>query len=467
MTRSLGVALLLALAGAGCRVPPKGGLAEVDRLLHDCGLAALRWNQSRKEDEDARHELERILSAPLSPARAVEVALVNSPVIQRTLERLGVAQADVVQAGLLKNPSIGFHPGIPFGSPASDGLAWEVNLSIQVLDLFVMPLRKKLARLEFERARLEVAADIWSVATEVRAAYYDAVAAVQRLVLQRTISEAAETAAELAARQERAGTLSELALATEQGSYVQTRMDLVRAESAVVSARERLVRLLGVSGPHASLQLPDRLPPLPEQEVVVDELERYAVTHRLDLAAAEQAAAIFEQAVRVAKGTRFLTALELGGDTHREPEGRKVAGPSLRLELPIFDQGQARIARLVSETRGARRKAESLAVEVRSEVRERASRLLAARSLATYLRGTVVPLRERTVALAQQQYNAMLVGVYQLLGAKQSEVAAWREYLDTVRDYWVARAELERAAGGPLLEPAITDRGPTTQEGAR
>jgi cobalt-zinc-cadmium efflux system outer membrane protein len=44
----------------------------------------------------------------------------------------------------------------------------------------------------------------------------------------------------------------------------------------------------------------------------------------------------------------------------------------------------------------------------------------------------------------------MLLGVFQLLAAKQAEVAAYREYIEAVRDYWVARSELERAVGAPL-----------------
>ena len=54
------------------------------------------------------------------------------------------------------------------------------------------------------------------------------------------------------------------------------------------------------------------------------------------------------------------------------------------------------------------------------------------------------------MALSQQHYDAMLLGVYQLLMAKQSEVNAYREYIEAVRDYWMARADLERATGGRL-----------------
>jgi cobalt-zinc-cadmium efflux system outer membrane protein len=44
----------------------------------------------------------------------------------------------------------------------------------------------------------------------------------------------------------------------------------------------------------------------------------------------------------------------------------------------------------------------------------------------------------------------MLLSVFQLLLAKQAEVDAYRRYIEAVRDYWIARVELERAAGGTL-----------------
>ena len=66
----------------------------------------------------------------------------------------------------------------------------------------------------------------------------------------------------------------------------------------------------------------------------------------------------------------------------------------------------------------------------------------------------VVPLRERVVALSQQQYNSMLIGIYQVLIAKQNEIAAYRELIEAARDYWIARADLERAVAGRIVDPA-------------
>ena len=77
-------------------------------------------------------------------------------------------------------------------------------------------------------------------------------------------------------------------------------------------------------------------------------------------------------------------------------------------------------------------------------------RLFTQRAAVEYLRTRVLPLRERTVALAHEQYNVMLLGTYQLIAAKQREIDAWRDYIETVRDYWIARSDLERALGAPI-----------------
>ena len=44
----------------------------------------------------------------------------------------------------------------------------------------------------------------------------------------------------------------------------------------------------------------------------------------------------------------------------------------------------------------------------------------------------------------------MLVGVFELFAAKRAEFDAYQSYLDALRNYWAARADLERAVGACL-----------------
>ncbi len=153
--------------------------------------------------------------------------------------------------------------------------------------------------------------------------------------------------------------------------------------------------------------------------------------------------------------------INVGVFTEREPEAEhvRVTGPSLALQLPVFDTGRASIARLGAEYLRSQRLLEALAVDARSEVRDARDLMIASRDLAEYHRAVLLPQRVLILDLTLRHYNMMLKGAYDLLLAKQSEVAAERAYIEAWRDYWIARTELERAVGGGLPALPAADRG--------
>jgi cobalt-zinc-cadmium efflux system outer membrane protein len=201
----------------------------------------------------------------------------------------------------------------------------------------------------------------------------------------------------------------------------------------------------------ASWKVDDALADLPAQEPPLEHVESQAIARRLDLASARAEADALEQSATAMGITRALPAVQVGVSGGRDAEGIGLVGPTVDLELPIFDQGQARGARLLAQVRQARAREEELAVNVRSEVRTLRNRLLSVRSVAEHYKKVVLPLRERVVKESQLRYNSMLLGVFQLLAARRDEIDAYRDYIDSIREYWITRAELERAAGGSLL----------------
>jgi len=90
-------------------------------------------------------------------------------------------------------------------------------------------------------------------------------------------------------------------------------------------------------------------------------------------------------------------------------------------------------------------------------VRAARNRMIAARQRAVYYRRVLLPLRQRIVAQTQLEYNAMLLGVFQLLQAKQQEIDSGKQYVNALRDYWVGRAQLTQILDGrlPHLAPGI------------
>ena len=361
-------------------------------------------------------------------ARAVEIALVNNPDLQATYEELGISQADMVQAGLLRNPSFGAELGFRVNSGANDEL--RLSLVQDFLDLFVLPLRKQIAREQFEADTLRVAHRALDVAAEVEKGFVAAQASAELVAFRRTIVEAAAAAAELSQRQLEAGNVSELDQATQQATYEQARLDLARDEVQLAETRERVNRLLGLWGETASWRLAEALPPLPESEPKVEHLESLAMRQRLDVAVARRQVALLSKAVDLARTTRLFGRIDVGVDMHRDPNGPLLLGPNLVIELPIFDQRQAVIARLEAQQREQERKLSAITIGVRSEVRLAEVHLRAGRQTVLHYRDVLLPLRKRVADQTLLHYNGMFVGAYQLLAAKQGEVDARRGYLD-------------------------------------
>jgi cobalt-zinc-cadmium efflux system outer membrane protein len=442
------VLLLVALNGACAGVSPERGHDQVAAIVSERTGHKTRWEKGPPDDAQIAQWVRELTAQGLTRARAVEIALVNNPALQATYEELGISQADMVQAGLLRNPAFGLDLGFRLNNGETD----EVRLSLvqDFLDLIVLPLRKQIAREQFETDILNVANRALEVAAEVDKAFVAAETSVDLVAFRRTIVEGSAAAADFAQRQLEAGNVSELDRATEAAAYQQAKLDLAREEVQLLEARERVNRLLGLWGETTSWRFAEPLAPMPDADPRLEHLEAFAISRRLDVAVARRRVALLAKAVDLARSTRYVGRLDVGVDMHQDPNGPLLLGPNLVIELPIFDQRQAVIARLEAQRRAQERRLQEVSVDARSEVRLAALRLQTGRQVLLHYRDVLVPLRKTVSEQALLHYNGMFISVFQLLTAKQSELDARRGYLEALRDYWSARADLTRALGGWL-----------------
>ena len=448
---------------SGCAsVPKDAGFSDVQNIIEQRIGRRVHWNQGTSEDAAVVDVVRSMLQQELTIDEAVQIALLNNRSLLATYEELGIAQADLVQAGLLRNPTFGASfrfPDKTVGGHRSTNT--EFSVVQDFLDLLVRPLRKKVAATQFEQTKLRVGNAVLNLAAEVRSFYYTLQADEQTLEMRRTVVQATEAAVDIATRQHDAGTLKTLDLANQQGFHDQAKLDMTRTDIQIVANRERLNRLMGIWGADTIWKLPERLPELPESEIPMEHLESIAVSQRLDLAAARQETQVIAHALSLTRRYRYFYVFDVGVDSeHDVADDVTFTGPNLTLELPIFDRRQASISRLEAQLRQSLQRLASLAIDIRSEVREIRERLLAARNVAKYHHDSILPLRQRIVDESQLYYNGMLIGVYELLLAKQNQINAGREYIETLRDYWIARSDLERAVGGRLIVTEETTQPP-------
>ncbi len=447
---------VVAVIVSGCSAP-KASLDHVQATVAGRTGKRVHWNRGGAEDEQIERGLQTLLGRELTAESAVQIALLNSRDLQARFEEIGISQADLIEAGLLSNPS--FAASFRFPNRPPSGTDIEYSIAQNFLDLLVLPLRKRIAAAQLAQTETRVADAVLKLAAEVKTAFYTVQARQQLLDRLRVISATSETAAEFTKRLHDAGNTSDLELANQQGSYEQSRLEVAQAELQVRRDRERVNRLLGLWGPNTNWTTADHLPELPEREVSLQHLESRAIAQRLDLQARRMQLDLLEQSLSLRTKTRFFPGgVKVGVDTERDPDGQRVTGPTLDLPLPIFNQGQGEIAKRTAQYRQAQRELEAMAVNIRSEVREARDQLIAARDLTSYIGKRLLPTQQQALTLTLQQYNFMLKGAYDLLLAKQNEVAAERSYIEAWRDYWNARAELERAVGGSLSGKSYIDR---------
>ena len=439
---------LAALVGCASTSPQGAFERAADQVQRQSGHRIM-WNQAGDDDKKVGDALAKLVAGEMSPAQAVQVALLNNPALQATYEDLSLAQADLVQAGLLRNPV--FSASIT----TAERDALDPNLIVGVtqdfLDLLMIPARKKVARAQLEQARLRLVDEVLDLASRTRTAYFTLQGATQVVAMREVIAQTADAAIELALRQHEAGNINDLDLANETASFEQIKLDLGRSQVDLIGAREDFAKLLGIWGNLAvSFRIQPKLADLPAEEVGLDQLESAAIAQRADLAAAIEQARTLAYAASLARSTRWTGVVNIGADVARLRDGRYVVGPTASIELPIFDQRQAVIARLEAAERAAQQTVRAVAVDIRSDVRRARARVVATRRFAERYREVIIPTRQNVVRLAQTQYDSMLMGVFQLLVARQMEINAYRDYIEMVRDYWIARSDLERAVGGGL-----------------
>ncbi|MDP1661723.1 MAG: TolC family protein [Phycisphaerales bacterium] len=449
ISAALGLVLL-----AGCAsFEPGKGFDQVGASVFERSGLRPHWNNGTQEDAQAAAAVGALLGSELSADGAVQVALLNNRGLQAVYEELNLAQADVVQAGLLRNPV--FSGELRFAS-GGGGQVVVLDVAQDFVSLLAMPLHQRRAEAEFEAAKLRVTAAVLDAAFEVRTAFYGYQAAEQAREMRATVLEATDAAFELAKRLRAAGNFRELDLLNERAIFEQAKVDLAAAESSAAQAREHLNALMGLWGEQTVWRAAGRLPALPDDVAPLKGLEGRAIDASLDLALLQREVEIAARSAAIARPWSRLEGAEVGAAAEKDVDGSWTVGPSLSVPIPLFDQGQAAPSEADARYRQAVERTFARAVEVRARVRAAHAGMAAAHARARYYQQVILPLRQRLVDETQLQYNAMQVSPFQLLQARRDQVEAGAAYVASLHGYWRASAELDHVLAGRLTPFAAT-----------
>ncbi|HEX8403331.1 MAG TPA: TolC family protein [Duganella sp.] len=425
------------------------------------GMSASVGGRLPRNDDDARAlaaVIGKKLAQPLAVDEAVHIALLNNRGLQASYWSVGIAEADLVQAGRLQNPVFDFKR-----SHGGGEVGIERTLTFNLLSLITAPLAGRIEGRRFEQTKLLVSNEALKVAADTRRAWVEAVAASQSADYAQQVEASAQASAELAERMRKAGNWSAMDVAREQAYHAQTVADVSAARKAAVATREKLTRLMSLGGAQTAYTLPEHLPELPAAPRELGDIEQVAVNERLDIQAARLDTAHTASTLGLTKTTRFINVLDLGVVSNSEG-ATNTRGYELSLEIPLFDWGSTRVARAEATYMQSVNLLAQAVVDARSEARESYADYRASYDLARHYRDQVVPLRKKLADETLLRYNGMLMSVFELLADAREQSAAVNGYIGALKDYWTAQANLEAALGGRALDDRSGGR-PTTNKG--
>ncbi len=496
--------LAVLIAGVGCAtVDPKLDYSQTQTLIEQSTGVAESY--SPEEEGLAADELNACLSDGLTLDEAVRIALLNNRKLQAAFFDIGMARADWVQSGLLSNPSLGIGIMFPEGGGRSN---IQGSLAQNIVDLWQMPVKKRIAEHQVEGQVVRVARLAGELAAETKRAYYAAVAANDLVTIAKENLALLGKSYDAIRAQREAGVASPLDENLQRGESLRAELDLRDARLASINAKRSLAGLLSLDLNTDEVDLTDPLPESEERVFDADSLIAVAREKRLDLKALEEAVGAGDAEIKL-EYLRVFPEATVGIGAER-PEGRSqpgrnvgadfaraslrngaltipdiqtrgerqaekdqdiefMIGPNLAVTLPIFDQNQAQIAKATYAQVQAVKSYEDLYLGIAQDIRMAVDQSKALWGNVTFYRGELLPQADRNLEFTQAAYQAGTVGVLTLLESQRSMLDTRRGYVQVWATAAISLSDLERAVGLPLaeVEAAAMDKGAarSTKEG--
>ncbi|MDO9208427.1 MAG: TolC family protein [Sulfuricurvum sp.] len=446
MMRNLSVVFGSFILFSGCSTLSQNEVFDsVNQMVTMRGAENLQWIKTPQEAARVDESVKMLLSQPLDEENAVRIALLNNRSLQQTYGEIGISQSELVEAGLMRNPLLGYSVGRSSGVTTS-----TLSVEVAFLDLLWIPLRRELGGLALEETKARVGDTVLRTVRDAKKNYVDARLAQERVILYRSILKSHEATLQLAVRQYTAGNLSKRNMLKIQDSYEHTRIESIKLARQNATAREALNKTLGLYGEQTHYLLSTQ--PLKLISPISSEvgLEKMAISNRLDMAAAIKGVDYAAKQLGYSENTRLLSDVDLSVESEKTTDEKRFNTFGVKIPIPIFDFGQGRVSRAQALYNQSVHHLYETAVNIRSEVRERYAQLRYSYDIAHEYDEVIVKINQQILGETQLFYNGMLDGIYELLEDQRRAGEAKMESLDALGEVQKAQADLEYTIGGKL-----------------
>jgi len=427
-------------------------LALAAGLLAGCSTSADRYDRTQVSaglEERSGHRIGPgdgslppgvVLEDGLREDEAVALALWNNAAYQEALAELGLRRADLIQAGMIPNPSL--QVLFPLGPKQ---LEFTARFPLEVL--WLRPGRVAIAELDCERVSALLVQGGLDLVRDVRIGFADLRLARSRAEVARDMVAAREQLSQAMEARLRAGDVSELDAAAARVDVLRARADGHRAARDEAAARERLRTLVGLAQDPRTVDFTDGLPEPARPGSDLPFLLQKALAVRPDLRSAELAIDAAVERMSLAE-IEFLTFTGLADGNGSGKKGFE-AGPGVDVPLPIFNQNQGGQSKAEAEFERATRHQRAVRDRIALEVRESHAAVLAAID-ARAAQQEALPILESAVRQAERSEKAGDVPPQAVVESRLRLFDGRLRDAEAAAEIRRANAQLERSVGGRL-----------------
>src|SRR5258706_861747 len=280
-----------------------------------------------------------------TPDEIAVMVVILSPQLRTLRDQRGLAQAQVVQAGILPNPQWSQSADVPHGNAdptlvtgSSRGFGWELGaLVTQHGDVAA-------AKANARRVDLQIAWQEWQVAQDARLRAFRIASMQERLPLEKDIEEGLSGNVAVIRESFDHGLKVAADLTAATDLYSQTRDARLALEQSLVAERlaPNLALALPADAPLA-IKLPQTFPTRATDAEAGSRLLAGLETRRLDLVALTLGYQSQESTLRSAVLSQF-PKINLSVNKANDTSDIKTRGWAIGVELPVFDRRQGVIA---------------------------------------------------------------------------------------------------------------------------
>ncbi|QXQ07630.1 TolC family protein [Sphingosinicellaceae bacterium] len=329
-------------ARPGIRGPRQALLLAVATALSGCAhYAALPLDPVPALSSAVPTPESAVSGALLSVAQVTALAVANNPDLRALRARRGVAQAQLLQSGILPNPSLGAAV-LPLLSGVGNVTAWSIGITQDVKALVTYRARQRGANFATRQVYADLLWQEWQVAGQARQIAVDLIAGERSRPL---LTESFDLLSRRNIVLQQALAAGNATLVTAAPTLVALqagRSSLDAFEQRQLALRHQLNALLGIA-PEVVVPLAAQpvLPPF-DPAAIAASLPGLAY-RRPDLLALRLGYAAQDEAVRVAVLAQFPDLI-LGATSSSDNSRVINGGPSVTVGLPIFDRNQGNVA---------------------------------------------------------------------------------------------------------------------------